>query len=278
MLSPRQALALEHVDIDGKGLEVGPAFQPLAPRSEGFNVTILDHASTTEIRQKYANLGVDQDGLDKIEEVDCVWAGGRYSETPGLVPPYDYIIASHVIEHTTDPIGFLLDLGDLLSERGRIALVVPDKRFCFDHHKPVSTTGAILDAHLRPINVHSPGAVFDHFAHHVTRDKAIVWGDQNPGAHFEFTYSLERAWTETQQAMASDDYIDIHRWAFTPSSLAFALASLRCGGWLQDLTVIASHETVGCEFFLTIGRGDPPQPATIGQLLSKMWIEGQSSN
>jgi hypothetical protein len=194
------------------------------------------------------------------------------------VPPYDYIIASHVIEHTTDPIGFLLDLGELLSERGRIALVVPDKRFCFDHHKPISTTGAILDAHLHPINIHSPGAVFDHFAHHVTRDKAIVWADQNPDANFEFTYSIEQAWAETKQAMESHDYIDIHRWTFTPSSLAFALASLRSGGWLQDLGVVASHDTVGCEFFLTIGRGEPLQQTTISRLLSKMWVEVQATD
>jgi hypothetical protein len=193
------------------------------------------------------------------------------------VPPYDYIIASHVIEHTTDPIGFLLDLGELLSERGRIALVVPDKRFCFDHYKPVSTIGAMLDAHLHPINIHTPGAVLDHFVHHVTKDRAIVWSDQSPDGGFELTYSLERAWDEDQQAMETDDYMDIHRWVFTPSSLAFALATLRCGGWLKDLTVIASHETVGCEFFLTIGRGDPPYRGAIRQLQSKMWIEGQSS-
>jgi hypothetical protein len=277
MRSQRQELALKHVDTSGKGLEVGPAFQPLAPRSDGFDITILDHASTAEIRQKYADLGLDQDGLDRIEDVDCVWTGGRYSETPGLVPPYDYIIASHVIEHTTDPIGFLLDLAELLSERGRIALVVPDKRFCFDHHRPVSTTGAILDAHLHPLNLHTPGAVFDHFAHHVTRDHAIVWGDHDPDGDFEFTYSLEQAWSEAQQAMRTDDYMDIHRWAFTPSSLAFALASLRCGGWLDDLVVIASHETVGCEFFLTIGRGDAPYRGKIRQLQSKMWLEEQSS-
>jgi Methyltransferase domain len=250
--SPRQQIALEHIDPTGRGLEIGPAFQPLAPKSMGFNVTILDHAPTEEIRQKYADLGLDQPHVDLVEEVDCVWTGGSYREAAGLKPPFDYIVAAHVIEHTTDPIGFLLDLDGLLAPSGRIALVIPDKRYTYDHHRPISTPGAMLDAHLVPPNPRLPGVVFDHFLHHVTRGSDIVWEEITPPAEFRATYTLEQAIAEARAAMESDAYIDVHRWVFTPDSFQYAFESL--GEWLDGLRMVGSHSTAGCEFFVTLGR------------------------
>jgi hypothetical protein len=258
MLSRRQELALQYVSFSGKGLEIGPAYDPIAPKDLGFNVTVLDHASTTEIREKYGRLGLAQTEVDRIEEVDCVWMGGKYSETPGLKPPYDFIIASHVIEHTVDLIGFLSDLSDLLGPDGRIALVVPDKRFCFDHHRPLSTVGAILEAHLRPTDFHTPGVIFDHFAYHVGFDNNIVWSEETSGV-FRPNYSVQRAWSEAQDALISTEYIDVHRWVFTPSSFQFVVGALSQGGWL-DLCVVGSSPTSGCEFYATLGRGRDGHP------------------
>lgn len=248
--SLRQEIALEHIDPTGRGLEIGPAFQPLAPKSMGFNVTILDHAPTEEIRQKYADLGLDQPRVDLIEEVDCVWTGGSYQDVAGLKPPFDYIVASHAIEHTIDPIGFLLDLHALLAPSGRLALVIPDKQFTFDHHRPISTPGAMLDAHLVPQNRNLPGVVFDHYLHHVTRGSDIVWAKESPPAEFRSTYTLEHAIAEARSAMETNAYIDIHRWVFTPDSFHFAVESLR--EWLGGLRVVGSHPTAGCEFFITL--------------------------
>lgn len=259
--SLRQEIALAHVDATGRGLEIGPAFQPLAPKSMGFDVTILDHAPTEEIRQKYMGLGFDPSLVDLVEEVDCVWTGGSYRDVAGLEPPFDYIVAAHVIEHTIDPIGFLLDLDSLLAPRGRLALVVPDKRYTCDHHRPTSTPGAMLDAHLTPPNPCQPGVVFDHFLLHVTRGSDIVWSEGAPPAEFHATYTREEAIAQARAAMESDDYVDVHRWVFTPESFRFALDSL--GEWLGGLRVIGSHPTAGCEFFVTIGRDERESgPAT----------------
>lgn len=252
--SLRQQIALEQIDPAGRGLEIGPAFQPLAPKSMGFNVTILDHAPTREIRQKYTDLGLDQATVDIIEEVDYVWTGGSYQTVPGLEPPFDWIVASHVIEHTTDLIGFLLDLAGLLAPSGRLVLVIPDKQYTYDHHRPISTPGAILDAHLTPSDRHPPGAVFDHFLHHVTRGSDIVWSEGSPPADFHSTYTREQAIAEARVAIATDAYIDTHRWVFTPESFLFVVESL--GDWLGGLQVVGSHPTAGCEFFMTIARGE----------------------
>src|SRR5262245_51434967 len=46
-----------------------------------------------------------------------------------IIHKYDYIAASHVIEHVPDVIGWLRALHRLLRPSGVVFLVVPDKRF-----------------------------------------------------------------------------------------------------------------------------------------------------
>ena len=41
------------LDSEGIGLEIGPSHNPIAPKREGYNVHILYHASTEELREKY---------------------------------------------------------------------------------------------------------------------------------------------------------------------------------------------------------------------------------
>ena len=57
------------LDSEGIGLEIGPSHNPIAPKREGYNVHILDHASTEELREKYKFHNVN---LENIELVDFV--------------------------------------------------------------------------------------------------------------------------------------------------------------------------------------------------------------
>ena len=131
------------VDKNGLGLEIGPSFNPLAPKSQGFNVHILDHVSTEELRAKYQGHTTT---LDNIEEVDYVWHGEPLHELIGHEQCYDWIIASHVIEHTPDLISFLAECERLLKPTGMLSLAIPDKRYCFDYFHGTTSTGEFLDA------------------------------------------------------------------------------------------------------------------------------------
>ena len=64
-----------------------------------------------------------------IEDVDHVWTGGSLVTAIGLPRHFEFLIASHVVEHSVDPIGFFQDCEALLGDTGRISLVIPDKRF-----------------------------------------------------------------------------------------------------------------------------------------------------
>lgn len=65
---------------NGRGLEIGPSHNPIAPKSKGFNVQILDHADADELRSKYKNHDVN---VGNIEEVDFVWRGEKYCDLIG---------------------------------------------------------------------------------------------------------------------------------------------------------------------------------------------------
>ena len=173
----RVARVLATVDREGLGLEVGPSHSPMAPKADGFRVHVLDHVDTATLRARYAALP----GAPLIEEVDFVWRGEPLWELVGGEQVYDWIIASHAIEHMPDLVGFLQGCERILRPGGRLALVVPDQRWCFDHWGVPSTTGALLDAHHGEAHQPTPGQVWDHMSRACRLGGDIAWAEGAPG-------------------------------------------------------------------------------------------------
>ena len=185
----REAKVLFALDRRGRGLEIGPSFNPIAPKSAGFNVEIIDHATAPELREKYrVHPNVD---ISRIEEVDQVWRGESLDELLG-VARYDWIIASHVIEHLPDLVSFLRQCTRLLSPGGVLSLVIPDKRYCFDYFRWPSTTGDLLQAFTEARRRHPAGVVFDHVAQIVRRGGGSR-GTRRRGGDFSFIHEFDEA-------------------------------------------------------------------------------------
>ena len=123
----RRKAILGNLDVRTlKGLEIGPLHNPLVRKADGV-ILYVDHADTEFIKKANPN---PQFNNDDIVNIDIVW-GDR--PLKGLVPhPMDYVLASHVIEHVPDMIGWLMDLHGALKEDGLICLAIPDRRFTFD--------------------------------------------------------------------------------------------------------------------------------------------------
>jgi SAM-dependent methyltransferase len=51
---------------------------------------------------------------------------------------YDFLLASHCLEHVANPLGALQEWLRVLKENGVILLVLPDKNATFDHGRPVT--------------------------------------------------------------------------------------------------------------------------------------------
>ncbi|MDT8405684.1 MAG: methyltransferase domain-containing protein [Methylococcales bacterium] len=185
----RKEKILQHIDKDGYGIEIGPSHNPIASKKEGYKVQIIDHMSREELIKKYQDHGVN---LGNIEEVDFVWQGEEYSELTSKSKYYDWIIASHVIEHAPDLIAFLNDCDTILKDEGVISLVIPDKRYCFDHYRPITGISKIIDNHFQKNRIHSPGTVAEYYLNVVAKQKKIAW-DSNADGEYSFVHSLEDA-------------------------------------------------------------------------------------
>ncbi len=106
------------------GLEIGALSNPILTKSEA-NIYYADHLSATDLREKYADEPVEQ---DKIVPVDYVLGDKSLKSTIGR-RRFDYVLASHVIEHIPDIITWLQDVSSILKPDGVLSLVIPDKRF-----------------------------------------------------------------------------------------------------------------------------------------------------
>jgi hypothetical protein len=268
----RTERALHAIDRSGRGLEFGPSHAPLVTKASGARIETLDHATRDELVEKYRQHGMEQEHLDAIEEVDHVWTGGSVLE---LIPEhgvYDYILASHFIEHSVDLIGFLHDAEVLLAPGGRMSLIIPDKRYCFDRMRPLSTLGDAIDAKHSPLSFHPPGAVIDEIAYAVKRGEVIAWRSGATGDLSLAHPDLAEAAKAELDAVAQREYIDTHHWIFTPTSFELLMHDLAALGH-HGLGIVESSTAGGHEFFVTLGRDVPHREIDRVDLLRRVEIE-----
>lgn len=243
----RNEILLQGIDGRSLGLEIGPSHRPTAAKRDGFNVRILDHLDAAGLRAKYADHGLD---LDAIEEVDYVWRGESLEDLVGGTR-FAWIIASHVIEHVPDFVGFLRSCERILAPGGVLSLAVPDKRYCFDCERENSSLARVVDVALaRPTN-HSPGIAAEYFLKVRRKGGQISWHAGHAGA-LEPIHGLDDA-LAAMERVQEGHYYDLHEWVFTCDSFRQLIRDL------GDLKLIGLQEklfapTQGCEFFVTLER------------------------
>lgn len=241
-----------------RGLEIGPGYSPLVPRSQGWNVLTVDHASQQGLVDKHRDLGVD---TARIEPVDVVWTGGPLEDAIGREHEgtFRYCAVSHVLEHMPDPLGFLRSVACLLVPGGLLALALPDRRFCFDFFQPLTTTVDLLEAARLPSRTHSPRSLFRYRAGIVRSADRFAWSAGHPVADLEHAFPSLRTAHELYEADCAGrypEYSDCHAWSFTPSSFALLILELSQLGRIE-LELTASPEPEGCEFYAILTRRAP---------------------
>jgi len=239
------------VNIDGIGLEIGPLDKPVLPKKLGLNVQIMDHMSKDNLQKKYQNdVNVN---INDIEDIDFIWDGRRYSDIIGKTNYYDYIIASHLIEHTTDLIGFLQECEEILNENGVLSLAIPDKRYCFDCFRPVSSLSSIIDNHLIKNKTHSPGVVAEQYLYAAVRGEDIGCNGNFDKQEIKLYHDIEDVKKYMNDVITHNTFYDVHQWVFTPNWFRLILKDLQDLGF-TSFKEIAFHDTIGNEFFITLAK------------------------
>jgi SAM-dependent methyltransferase len=222
----KRAKVLDGLRLDGLGLEVGAGYGPLAAGQPDLNCRSLDHLDQAGLQARFADTDND---MSLVPPVDYVWNGERYLDLVGETR-FDWIVASHVIEHVPDMIGFINECADILAEGGVLSLVVPDKRRTFDIYRPLTGLGGLIDAHLQGRRLSSPGLTAE-FAFNLAKlDGRDIWTENDSGAP---EFELDEWWAKHEMEKAvSGAYIDIHAWVFTPSSFRLLIEDLNALGFI----------------------------------------------
>lgn len=248
----RHAL-LQGFDLRGKrGLEIGPLCFPLATRPE-CDVIYVDHCTTEQLLEKYK--GHSNIDPQKIVNVDFVWGERGLRE---VVPRgVEYIIASHVVEHVPDLVGWLIEMSDCLVEGGELALVVPDKRFTFDVYRRCAALDEIRLAHAELRRRPGFRCVLDHFCNVVSADAWALWSDYSSVKGLKFNNPPELAELAAREH-GQGKYIDVHCWVFTPWHFLEVLGVLIEEFSLPfELCHFKTTPKFNLEFYVRLRKGAP---------------------
>ena len=235
-------------------LEIGAGYNPVASKSAGWRTHVVDHASQDDLRRKYATANVN---VAAIEEVDTIWSGGALDDSipPALHGQFELLIASHLIEHLPDLLGFLISCERLMSHDGLIALAIPDRRYCFDCFRQNTMTGDVLEAHHERRSRHTLRTSWNQLAYCASNDGGIAWGPESP-RNLALTTPFSGL-AESYAVLAQDNvagYQDFHAWTFTPASFSLLILELGCLG-LIDWHIEQLHGPERFEFFARLKRG-----------------------
>lgn len=267
----RQDFIASQVARDMFGLEIGPGYAPSFRKSDGWNVETLDHMDADGLREKYK----DVTDPASIEEVNYVSDGRAIEDVIALRGEYDFIYASHVIEHITDPIRFFKSCEKLLKPSGKLVLVVPDKRRCFDALRFLTSTGDFIGPYRDVLRRHTAGNAFDFYANVANFDGHGIWESDWRGK-MSFSQSLDHACDRFRESEESGDYTDIHAWRFTPHSFRLILKDLVDIGMIA-LRETAFHPTEHFEFYFAAsiyGSGCKMSRMDLHEIIAQEQIAG----
>jgi SAM-dependent methyltransferase len=231
-------------------LEIGPFCNPLL---RGPNVSYFDVLTLEALVAQARHFGLDPSGIPSIDFVgELSSIGGRF----------DVVLSSHCLEHQPDIVRHLQEVEQLLMPDGAYFLLVPDKRYCFDHFIPLSNLAEVIVAHREQRKTHTLRSVIECRALTTHNDNVRHWqGDH--GIIFEgFEERLQAALEEYY--VADGKYIDVHAWYFNPDSASAILSALQSMG-LSKLEVQRVYPTrYGAnEFWMILKRSSSAKAKSV---------------
>ena len=230
---------LTGIDPARPGLEFGPLSRPLLSRQRS-GIRYVDYLSRAELLEKYRAPGMaERMRPDRIPEIDHVWRGERLRDVVG--EGWCHCLASHMIEHAPDPIGYLAQFAEVLVPGGRINLAIPNRPDTFDHARAPSRPADMLDAWARGLRRPSFGQIFDHLA--------TAYAPGRPPA--DRPALARAAFAAARHAEAEGSYVDVHCHVWSFESFQECWAVLETVGVLP-LRLAQAFPPSGAEFIVSL--------------------------
>lgn len=143
---------IERAVSGGRGLEIGgpsPVFSPAAPNGyippiyalaasiDNCNFATNTTWSQGEAGRTFQYLPNREPGLQYIHDATALSSIGN--ET------YDFLLASHILEHVANPLRALQEFHRVLKPKGVVLVLVPNRSHTFDHKRPYTSFAHLAD-------------------------------------------------------------------------------------------------------------------------------------
>ena len=197
---------LKSIPKELKILEIGPFFNPV---HKGEKVKYFD----IENREDLVVRAKELDPTFKVENIPYIDYVSPSADLTIIKEIFEAIYSSHVIEHQFDLIDHLQKTSDLLPVGGKYYLIVPDKRYCFDHFQQISTIADVISAHFEKRKKHTLKSLLEHRVLATHNDPVLHWKG-NHGKLTDKVIKIKKAIAEYEER----DLIDTHAFYFTPDT------------------------------------------------------------
>ncbi|GMO35507.1 MAG: hypothetical protein Ta2B_15570 [Termitinemataceae bacterium] len=257
---------IKNINLTKRILEIGPLHCPNIKKAPGVNVFYADIRSTDDVKKFfYADTHVPN---DQIVDIDYV-IGEKYSESLANAEKFDYVIATHVLEHIPQLILFFQDIGKILNAKGKLCLAIPDKRYCFDHFRYPTSFAECYDVYTRKIN-NLPFRVLDFCINYTINDADYWWNNRSNFDHMRDMdqFSGGGGAKENYIKALNGEYIDVHFSVFTPETFLTLLYNMICFNLLPFKCIEFYSTDVGALEFNCVLEYEP-------KLLEKESMEAQ---
>ena len=208
--------------IRGKGIEIGAWYSPLAV-FENASVKYVDILDEKEHRRR------NPDVKFEFARVDIIDDGEILSKIPDN--SQDFIIANHLLEHASNPIGTIRLHLSKLKKDGIIFYAIPNKDFTFDKNRSITCF-----QHLLSNDSNGAVDIFDHY---------LDWA-----ANAEGMTEKELIYDRATKLREADQRIHFHVWDADALEDFF----LRTKDYLQDSFDVLRFAEVDNEVIVILSR------------------------
>lgn len=248
----------------GCGLEIAPNWAPVVTKSEG-DVLYCDYLTYEQLLERErTNPGRIQHGL-RVQRLDFIWEIGKtLQESAGTAAPFDYVVSCHVFEHVPNFLEYLYQVRAVLKDDGVIAMVLPDAKGSGEYFRRETNAAELINSYLLGQTVPSPGQVYDGLKN--------LFDFQNVPLEGRTLADVKRLFTDSDSyaaaLRASQEYVDVHCWAFSRDGFAEVARELSEIGLFDfEIESLESNPATqtghGSEFYVKLRPTAPPRPSRL---------------
>lgn len=217
-------------------LEIGPFLNPTMVGEKVKYFDVLDREGLIE------RAGKINYPIVREVEIDFVVPSGDLNAI-NESSQFSMILSSHCIEHQLDLVRHLHHVSRLLVDGGYYVLLIPDKRYCFDHYIAPTTIADVLDDYQDQRYFAKSHRLKSVIEHRAMTFHGNFWASPLPPKHENIVERVKSAVEEFENHRVTDSYLDVHNYQFTPDSIGeivFALNEMN----MIKLSVHRVYQTI----------------------------------